>query len=95
MGFLSSTQKATAENIYSKMRLAKKDGRVHVVMVTSFSQVANQNFSCDSKYTTEIDTILTAMQKDGYEIIDVKFNSLPGQGLSGNRTGFSTLITYC
>ena len=35
-----------------------------------------------------------AKLKDGYIIIDVKFNSISGQGLTGNRTGFNTLVTY-
>ena len=34
------------------------------------------------------------MQDDGYEIVDVKFNSIQGQGLTGNMEGFHTLILY-
>nr|DAR50518.1 MAG TPA: Sporulation protein Cse60 [Caudoviricetes sp.] len=34
------------------------------------------------------------MQREGYEILDIKFNSIPNQGMTGNRTGFNTLITY-
>lgn len=46
------------------------------------------------KYTTEIDYVLNCMQREGYEILDIKFNSIPNQGVTGNRTGFNTLITY-
>ena len=34
------------------------------------------------------------MQEDGYEIIDVKFNSLTNQGITGMMEGFHTLIVY-
>lgn len=96
MGFFSGSQQSQAQNVYSRMRssLAPKDGMIHVVMVTSFSKLGNQNFDCDTKYTTELDFILSCMQREGYQILDVKFNSMSGQGLSGGRTGFNTLITY-
>ena len=34
------------------------------------------------------------MQDDGYEILDVKINSIQGQGLTGSMEGFHTLVTY-
>ena len=96
MGLFSGAQAAQADSVYNKMRpsLAAKDGFVHVVMVNSFSKLGNQNFDCDTKYTVEIDHVLQCMQRDGYQILDVKFNSITGQGLSGNRTGFNTVIIY-
>lgn len=96
MGLIKNNQKASAETVYSKMKkhLVRKDGYTHVVMINSFSKWVNQNFECESKYTTQIDSIITAMQNDGYEIIDVKFNSLMNQGLTGSMEGFHTLITY-
>lgn len=96
MGFIKNVQKATADSVYAKMKqhLVPKDGFVHVVMINSFSKWMNQNFECESKYTTQIDCIITGMQADGYEIVDVKFNSLMSQGLTGTMEGFHTLITY-
>ncbi|MCC5896027.1 MAG: hypothetical protein JJU16_11230 [Alkalibacterium sp.] len=96
MGFFSSNQQSGAETVYSIMKesLSEKDGYTHVVMVNSFSKWLNQTFQCETKYTMQIDTILTLMQKDGYEILDVKFNSLMNQGLFGDMEGFHTLITY-
>ena len=78
MGLFSNSQQNAAENVYARMRpyLAGKDGKVHIVMVNSFSKLGNQNFDCDTKYTTEIDSVLS------------------GQGMTGNRTGFNTVITY-
>ena len=77
-----------------KASLAPKDGKLHVLMVNSFSKWLNQTFECENKYSGQIDGIVTAMQDDGYEIVDVKFNSIQGQGLTGNMEGFHTLILY-
>ena len=96
MGLFSGMQQSAANNVYGRMRsyLAPKDGKIHVVMINSFSKWLNQNFECENKYTTQIDEILSVMQDAGYEILDVKFNSLMNQGLLGQMEGFHTLITY-
>ena len=97
VGFFNNSQKASAISIYEKEvkpRLKEKDGLVHIIMINSFSKWINQNFGCEDKYTTQIDEILIGIQRDGYEIIDVKFNSIQGQGLTGQNEGFHTLITY-
>ncbi len=96
MGFFTNGQKAVAESIYadSKQYLKPKDGKVHVIMFNSFSKWVNQNFECENKYTTQLDTIITGMQNDGYEIIDIKFASIQNQGITGQMEGFNTLIMY-
>lgn len=96
MGMFTKGQQKSAENVYGTLKqyLKPKDGGVHVVMVNSFSKLGNQSFGCEDKYTTQIDYILHCMQLDGYIILDVKFNSIQGQGLTGNAEGFHTLITY-
>lgn len=96
MGLFTNTQKSTANTVYEALKkyLKPKDGMVHVVMINSFSKLANQVFGCDDKYTTQIDEIVMNMQNDGYVIVDIKFNSLMGQGLTGNSEGFNTLIMY-
>lgn len=96
MGFFNNMQKNMATNVYTDVKkyLSEKDGNKHVVMVNSFSKWINQNFGCEDKYTTQIDEIISEMQNDGYEILDIKFNSIQGQGLSGQMEGFHTLITY-
>lgn len=96
MGFLKDTQKESAEYVYKKTKesLHEKDGNVHIIMINSFSKWINQVFGCENKYTTQIDEIITNMQNDGYEILDVKFNSIQNQGITGQMEGFHTLITY-
>lgn len=96
MGIFTKNQKNTATVIYEETKkfLKEKDGNVHVVMINSFSKLLNQIFGCEDKYTTQIDEILTCMQNDGYEIVDVKFNSVPNQGMNKEMEGFNTLIIY-
>ena len=96
MGLFSGTQQQASINVYeqTKKLLKPKDGKIHVVMINSFSKWINQVFGCEDKYTTQIDEIISRMQDDGYEIIDVKINSIQNQGITGQMEGFHTLITY-
>lgn len=96
MGLFTSVQKWDAQGAYMNMKkyIRPKDGLVHVLMINSFSKWLNQTFECEDKYTTQIDTIVSMMQMDGYEIVDIKFNSIKNQGTSGDMDGFHTLIMY-
>lgn len=96
MGLFTSSQTAVAETVYEKAKkfLKEKDGNIHILMINSFSKLLNQNFECEDKYTTQINVILDGLQNDGYEIVDIKFNSLMEQGLTGNQEGFHTIILY-
>lgn len=76
----------------TRASLAPKGGKARVVMLNGFSKFLNQTFECENKYTGQIDAIIGAMQDDGYEILDVKFNSIQGQGLTGSMEGFCTLV---
>jgi hypothetical protein len=96
MGMFTKGQKNLATSTYleTKKYLKPQDGKIHVVMINSFSKWLNQIFGCEDKYTTQIDEIISCMQEDGYEIVDVKFNSIQGQGMSKDLEGFHTLIIY-
>lgn len=94
---LSQNTTTKSERIYEseiKPLLHYKDGFTHVVMVNSFSKWINQVFGAESKYTRQIDEIVTSMQKDGYEIIDIKFSTEQNQGIFKEMEGFYTLIMY-
>ena len=97
MGLFTSGREFGARAEYDtfiKNNLKPKDGLIHVVMIDSFSKWINQIFGCETKYTAQIDTIITAMQYDGYEIVDIKFNSIQDQGYFKKMEGFHTLIMY-
>lgn len=96
MGFFTNAQKADADTTYEKAKkyLKQKDGKIHIIMINSFSKWLNQAFECEDKYTTQIDEIISKMQDDGYEIMDIKINSIQNQGITGQMEGFHTLIIY-
>lgn len=96
MGLFTTNQTNTANSVYeeTKKYLKEKNGNVHILMINSFSKLGNQVFGCEDKYTTQLNVILDGLQNDEYEIVDVKFNSLVGQGIMGNQEGFNTMILY-
>lgn len=85
-------------NLYSNCKHSlAKDGKTHILMVhnwaknfVSFTKAPAPEFDAD--YTEEIDSLLTCMQEDGYEILDVKFSMAGSAG--SVRDGIHTLITY-
>ena len=96
MALFTNTQKSESNSIYerAKKHLKPKDGKVHIIMFNSFSKLANQVFGCDEKYTIELDEIITNLQNDDYEIVDIKLTAIANQGALGQREGFNTLIMY-
>lgn len=96
MGLFTTNQADAANSVYeeTKKYLKEKDGNIHILMINSFSKLGNQVFGCEDKYTTQLNVILDGLQQDGYEIVDIKFNSLVGQGIMSNQEGFNTLILY-
>lgn len=97
MGFLSKSRKQSSKDLYEKKikpELFKKDGNIHLLMLNSFSKYLNELFGVETKYNEQIGTIVNELQKDGYEIVDIKFDSLKNQGTFGEEEGFHTLIMY-
>ncbi len=76
-----------------KPSLAAKDGNVHVAMLRSYSTWTTTKFHCDEEYAKEVDAVLTGMQADGYEIVNVQHNSM-SSGTGVGVTTTTTLVTY-
>lgn len=96
MGFMQNLKDnvAAAQADQVLRNLKPKDGRVHVLMLMSFSKLVNQAFGCDEKYTNEVDGVLAELQARDYEIVDLKLGVLPNQGITGQREGYLTCIMY-
>lgn len=96
MGFMQNVKEnmAAAQADQVMRNVKPRDGRVHVLMLMSFSKLVNQAFGCDDKYTNEVDGVLSELQIRGYEIVDIKLGGLPNQGITGQREGYLTCIMY-
>ncbi|GAA0104022.1 hypothetical protein UT300013_06440 [Paraclostridium sordellii] len=84
-------EKEKLENAYNKIKefLKEKDGKVHIIMIKGKVHLPYEELSCEDRYTNEVDSVVSFMQDDGYEIIDVKYQLV---GSSENQ--YSTLIMY-
>ena len=91
-----TTIKIDESNIYEKIRkhLKEKDGKVHIVMINSQIDFSREEFECSSKYTNEIDRVLSSMQDEGYEIIDVKYDIRKDSDGLSFYDYYRTLIMY-
>ncbi|MDU5019880.1 MAG: hypothetical protein E6269_04960, partial [Clostridiales bacterium] len=77
-----------------KKFLKEKDGKVHIIMINSKDRFSYEELECADNYTNEVDSIVSSMQDDGYEIITVKYQVIKGSyGLSENEY-YRTLIMY-
>lgn len=83
-------------NIYEKIKkhLKEKDGKVHIVMINSQIDFSREEFECSSKYTNEIDRVLSSMQDEEYEIIDVKYDIRKDSDGRSYYDYYRTLIMY-
>jgi len=74
-----------------KRLLKRKDGQKHIILL----EMEKLSFltGYDEEYTTKTDEILSRMQNDGYEIVDIKFST----GIKGDlkqTVDLETLIIY-
>lgn len=80
-----------AEEKYKGLRgLLKADGSTHAIMIT----VTVMLYDSENEYTPYVDKILSLMQKDGYHILDVRFQRRDLHGAKLTNDVFHTLITY-
>ncbi|MEG2195694.1 MAG: zinc ribbon domain-containing protein [Terrisporobacter sp.] len=90
-------EKEEIKHSYYKIKkfLKKKDNKVHIVMINSKNKTSCEDLVCENKYTTEVDNILSFMQDDGYEIVDVKYEVFIRENYGLNYFDiYRTLIMY-
>lgn len=91
-------EKNLANTVYEESRkyLRKKNGFVHVICFYLFSQdVLRGHTQCEGRITDQTNQILLAMQKDEYEILDVKMSpTFEKDGLRDARNSYLVTITY-
>lgn len=105
MGFIDNVQKdqqqyekQRADEVYEESRkyLRKKNGLTHVICFYLFSEDVFRNMTrCEGRITDQLNQILLAMQKDEYEILDVKMvPTFEHDMMTKNRNGYLATITY-
>lgn len=97
MKMFGETNKELANSIYETSReyLRKKNGLTHVMCYYIFSSIVTEMTSCEGKITDQLNQIIVAMQKEDYEILDVKIvPTMETSTFNKNRRGYLVTITY-
>lgn len=94
MGIFDKNLEKSSENLYEdvKQYLKPKNGKKQVVLINVLSKMTTNGLECDNKYTLQISGVLDEMQNDGYEIVDVKIETLPSS--VGSAALIRTLVIY-
>lgn len=94
MGIFDKNLDKSSDNLYEDVRkyLKPRNGKKQVVLINTMSKMATNGLECDNKYTLQISGVLDEMQNDGYEIIDVKIETLPSS--VGAAALIRTLVIY-
>ena len=95
MGMFDKNYEKSIDNIEDDIKkyLSPKDGNTHIILINSMTKSMTNGWECENKYTLQIDGILKKIQDEGYEIVDIKFESMQ-QPMVGNAFLIRTLIIY-
>lgn len=97
MGFMKAVRANVAQDTAKDIlkQIPAQDGNIHVAMFVCFGSAGkNMAMGGDDKFNTQANEIISAMQAAGLQILDVKFECDPGQGISSNAIGYHVLVTY-
>ena len=93
-GLRKDVAKNVVDSSEYKNTIKPKDGNVHVMMIDSFAGLGEgYTIQIEEKYSNQINEFLDTLQNKGYEIVDVKLNSVPIQKMTSNMK-YQTLILY-
>lgn len=97
MGFMKSVRANAAQDTAKEIlkQIPEQDGNTHVAMFVCFGSAGNtMAMGGDTKFNTQANEIISAMQDAGLQVLDVKFECDPGQGVSNKAIGYHVLVTY-
>ena len=80
-GGSSDKQQALIDNAAQQalQNLASQDGLTHVLLFVSNGKISRpQTLAVDEKYSSELDQVLSYIQNQGREIVDIKFDNEAG-----------------
>lgn len=93
MGLFDKNYEKSADGLYEDVKkyLSPKDGKKHIVLINTMTKVTRE-VGCENKYTLQVNSIIEEMQKEGYEILDIKI--VTGNQVVADATLIRTLVTY-
>ena len=90
MGIFDNYSEEPSDKLYEDVKkyLKPRNGKKQVILVTTKTKTSTYKLECDNKYTLEVGKLLEEMQNEGYEILDVKIETLatPGSSIAVART---------
>lgn len=80
----------------ARQYLRKQNGLTHAICFYLYSEVSLRGYTtCDGRLSDQLNQIIVGMQKDGYEILDVKMvPTFEHDMMTKNRNGYLATITY-
>lgn len=89
----ASMAQDTAKDLLKQ--IPEQDGNLHVAMFVCFGSSSKlMAMGADEKFNTQANEILSIMQSNGLQILDVKFECDTQQGISKSGIGYYVLVTY-
>lgn len=94
MGIFDKNYEKASDNLYQNIKqyLKPRNGIKHIIMLNTMSKSITNGLECENKYTIQINGIIEDMQNEGYEILDIKIESI--QQSIANMFLIRTLIIY-
>lgn len=74
-----------------KIRPEEKNGKIHVILYNVFDKVFGPSAGVVKDYT-KVELLISCIQDDGYEVVDIKYTS--NAGTDGITNGYSVLVMY-
>ena len=80
----------------ARQYLRKQNGLTHAICFYLYSEVSLRGYTtCDGRLSDQLNQIIVGMQKDGYEVLDVKMvPTFEHDMMTKNRNGYLATIAY-
>lgn len=84
------------EHAYDDIRpyIKDKDGYQHILVLHATTTLSVNPFQCETRFTMQMDDFLLRMQKDGYEVLNIRISPMGNPNILGAVSGFSIVINY-
>lgn len=93
MGIFDKNYEESSDKLWEdvKKNLKPKNGKKQVILLSTMTK-STAGLECDNKYTLQIGKVLDEMQNEGYEILDLKIETI--ESSMSTAAFIRTLIIY-